>query len=96
MGEIQEIAKEVVNNEKIFNRLIYLYCRWQDEKQYEDFKDYEENLRALIKETFPDLKVYQVTKQPFGFKVAFEDVKLHFRLKQNNTTTSFVVQRVAR
>lgn len=44
-----------------------LYCRWQDEKDYEDINDYFFPLINVAK-TF-DIKDLTMTKRPFGCKI---------------------------
>jgi hypothetical protein len=41
-----------------------LYYRWQDEKEYEDIKDYGEVIKKALPEGFPFL---QMNKRPFSF-----------------------------
>ncbi len=52
-------------NSKVEN-LSYLYSRWQAEKQYEDFLDYEN----AIKKMFSDWNILYVKKNPFSFAIA--------------------------
>lgn len=73
----KEALKKVYGN-KIkphLNYLIYLRERWEDEKDYEDFADYEKAVREKVK-----LNITKITKRPFGF---------HFRL--NNQTLKFKI-----
>jgi hypothetical protein len=42
----------------------YLYARWQDEKEYEDIKDYSKPLEGLAKT--PGVNILRMTKKPFG------------------------------
>lgn len=54
--------KDVIDN---------LYCRWQDEKQYEDIKDYQKPLASfLTKAQATDVKM---NKKPFGFTCKIGD-----------------------
>jgi hypothetical protein len=46
--------------------LVNLYSRWQDEKEYEDFAEYEKVVISRINY----LPITRVTKRPFGFKVS--------------------------
>ena len=45
-----------------------LYCRWQEESQFEDFSTYEGILTAEIPAD-SGWKVVKVTKRPFGIQV---------------------------
>lgn len=47
----------------------YLYARWLDERKYEDFADYEKEMRKI----FPDLNIVKCHKRPFGFTVRLSD-----------------------
>jgi hypothetical protein len=55
---------------KIADHCGYLWARWQDEREYEDFKDYVESIEAKFRTELPAAKVLKVTKRPF--KVDFE------------------------
>lgn len=48
----------------VTDRLSYLYDRWQDEKEYEDFADYIEQMKKLAPEGTRFIKGRQ---SPFGF-----------------------------
>lgn len=63
-------AWEIVNEEKNSDALVYAYERWQDEKEYEDIKDY-----LLFVQGFVPC-AYKMTKRPFGFKAKCEDGEL--------------------
>lgn len=43
----------------------YLYCRWQDEKEYEDIADYAKPIRPLLP---AGMNFRRMTKRPFGFE----------------------------
>jgi len=43
---------------------IYLYERWQDEKEYEDIKDYQKPLDTLA--TKCGIVITKMNKRPFG------------------------------
>lgn len=46
--------------------LVYLYDRWQDEKEYEDINDYSASLITKM----PDgMEFVKMTKRPFGLQV---------------------------
>jgi len=42
----------------------YLYGRWQDEKEYEDIKDYSKPLEGPAKTA--GVNILRMTKKPFG------------------------------
>lgn len=72
-------AAKVVNSklnaliENNSDRLGYLWSRWQDEKEYEDFGTYADEMKKLIPEGF---KFVKATKSPFGFQVQPDDFKI--------------------
>jgi len=45
----------------------YLYDRWQDEKEYEDFKEYADVMKKKVGDAF-----VRATKRPFGFVMKAE------------------------
>lgn len=53
--------------DKVEDMLDYLYERWQDEKEYEDFSDYEKVMRDAVGDGF-----IKATKRPFGFITQIE------------------------
>lgn len=56
-------------NQKLSLRLDYLYDRWQDEREYEDFKDYTAEMKALLLDADPTAKFIKSSKRPFGCTV---------------------------
>ena len=48
----------------IAEHLVYLAMRWNDEKEYEDFNDYEASVQHRLPAGFTMIKM---TKKPFGF-----------------------------
>ncbi len=44
--------------------MMYLYARWQDEKEYEDIAEYGRVLAVKLPEGF---KLIKMSKKPFGF-----------------------------
>lgn len=49
------------------NLLVNLYERWKDEKEYEDFSEYEEVMKKKADE-ISEITFIKATKRPFGFK----------------------------
>jgi len=50
--------------------IAYLYERWNDEREYEDFASYADALRAA---TIDGFKFLRATKRPFGFTFTAND-----------------------
>jgi hypothetical protein len=63
---------KLVQSETLLNQLFYLKDRWNCEKEYEDFKDYEEAMKKAAIKICKDITAFKATKRPFGFK--FKDV----------------------
>jgi len=83
MKENQTIKQMM--DEKVFAdltyRLGYLYSRWQDEKEYEEFSDYVTNLQEFLKNKLPkgsDGTIVKMTKSPFKVIFWFRGIKLFF------------------
>ena len=72
-----------INSEKTAKLLIYLYDRWQDEKKYEDINDY---LQA-IKRNVPN--AYEITGDPFTFKVKCDNGILIVRISEDGESIEF-------
>lgn len=56
-------------------RMSYLYWRWQDEKEYEDFADYAAEMKKLLPADFTFIKG---TKRPFGFTFSIGTDAVYF------------------
>ncbi len=66
--ELSKLKKAIapLSKKSTWDKLDYLYRRWGDEKEYEDFKDYEMVMRRLVQSP---IKFIKATKRPFGFTV---------------------------
>jgi len=85
--EKEQVLKEVdniLNDEKIAGELLCLYDRWQDEKEYEDWADYEKVMKKLINHTF-----VKGTKRPFGFIIKIGESKASFFVKLKGKQVTF-------
>ncbi|MCK5016712.1 MAG: hypothetical protein KAS32_06510 [Candidatus Peribacteraceae bacterium] len=90
---LQESVQRIVNqmdDEGHTNTLITLSARWADEKEHEDFADYEKKM----KEEFSFVKVLKATKRPFGFHAMVDNTKLHFHLKRRGRYSNLAVKYV--
>lgn len=54
-----------------------LFERWQDEKEYEDIKDYREPIQKLLPE---GVVIKHMTRSPFGFRFTFNGKMYYFRI----------------
>jgi hypothetical protein len=62
-----------------------LYCRWQDEKEYEDIKDYGEVIRPKVEKIGG--KFLKMLKRPFGYN--FQLGGATYRIYVNSTTYGY-------
>lgn len=69
---------KVLNNEKAINTFCYLYGRWQDEKEYEDFNDY---IKAMMNFMPNGATLVKGTKRPFGVVINYGGATIHIALK---------------
>lgn len=62
------------------NTLVNLYGRWLDEKEYEDFADYETVMREKFDSIPPEygLRFVKGTKRPFGFIFDWRGKQMQF------------------
>ena len=56
--------------------LIDLYSRWQDEKQYENIKDYQNSLNPIAKQF--GVVITKMTKRPFGCEFTVDGKTFRF------------------
>lgn len=68
---VQSKLNQFINDPVKSDRLGYLWSRWQDEKEYEDFGEYEKVLRTLVPEGFTFVKS---SKRPFGMRVSYSGI----------------------
>jgi hypothetical protein len=83
-------TKNKVNKlmDKMIDTLSYLYGRWQDEKENEDFNDYGTAMTtAFMKHTkalsMTDASIVKATKRPFGFVYDFNGWRVHLSIKSS-------------
>lgn len=70
-------AKEVFD--KIWAQFDYLYSRWQDEFEYEDFADYIAVMKSKLEE-HEGVKFVRALKRPFGCVYTVHDVKYQIKV----------------
>lgn len=74
--------KEILHNGQIFTVFVNLYFRWQDEKKYEDFKDYVDVMAGCLP---VGSKVLGGTKRPLGIKFKYNNQTFHLMFKVKNS-----------
>lgn len=63
-------------------RVSYLFSRWQDEKEYEDFNEYVKVMKQLIEELGG--KFIKGYKRPFGFSYELNGQKFQITINKKN------------
>lgn len=76
--------KKVLNDEKTIRKFEYLYERWQDEKEYEDFNEYAKVMMTFMPK---DAILVKGTKRPFGVVINYGGYNIHIALKR---TTKYI------
>lgn len=87
---------QVCNSDKFQNVVINLFCRWLDEKDYEDINDYAPILVNVVKENNGEpLEMTDIVacKRPFGIKFTTPCDGKRWQLKV--TTRSLGIVRIA-
>jgi hypothetical protein len=59
----------------------YLYERWQDEREYEDFNEYVESMRKKLGDKVTDVKM---TKKPFRVTFVLSGQKCYVQVKRGS------------
>ena len=90
--ELDKHIDAILANSAVAERINYLAERWADEKEFEDFADYEKALKALLAEEFPAATYVGATKRPFGIKYTWPEARGTFRIfrKLNGNKFSMV------
>jgi hypothetical protein len=76
-----------INNIMDDGRLFYLYDRWQDEKEYEDFTDYIEHAKGFIEEF--GLIFVKMTKS-FKIVVRNLDTLVEIKINKSNANVTYI------
>lgn len=81
--EFKSILSSVVNKDELVSLLAYLKSRWSNENVYEAFQEYEESMKNVLKELFPEIKFIKGVKRPFGMIIEIngQEVKVFTKVK---------------
>ena len=84
VNKIIKISEGIYNKYPIDN-FGYLFARWQDEKEFEDFAEYEKVMKKNVGEV-EGVKFVKASKRPFGFtlKITQEDIWVDYRYVINS------------
>lgn len=88
-----EILKQIGANEDFNQKVVSLIERWQCEKEYENWSEYEQVLTQGFNETFKDIKsvkLYKIGKEKFEFyfTLGYFNFRLKFRVTKKYITTT--------
>ncbi len=64
--------------------LEYLFDRWNEEKQYEDFKDYK---KEVVKRLSEGMTLFRMIKKPFEVVVEIDNKKYGIRINKKDVKT---------
>lgn len=73
---MNESSQALINTDKVFKQVsnsqamkncLNLVERWNDEKEYEDIKEYLPAVRRIFEAEFPEANITKIYKKPFGF-----------------------------
>ena len=80
----KELWEHFNKTDTIVNRFMYLYERWQDEREYEDINDYLKEMQKLVPEA------YKISKRPFGITCKCTDgnIRIFCKVKGNYLTVN--------
>ncbi len=88
--------RSLVNDENVLNTFVSLYERWQDEKKYEDFKEYAKVMGNSTSGVLGEITGVKGTKRPFGIKfIAPNNNKFHLFIKTNGMSAWLCLKAVA-
>lgn len=90
-------CNELTANQDLFHHFIYLYERWQDEKEYEDWNDYAKAMKNAV-EAKGDIKINMLgaTHRPFGIRFIYEHylVKLYLKFDRNRVMFTYALRKI--
>lgn len=77
--EEKEFVARTMNS--IMERLCYLYSRWLDEREYEDFAEYAKVMSTMLP---AEMTFGKASKRPFGFTFSMNDKTWQVSLTARN------------
>ena len=78
----------ILNNNDLLNYLYDLKFRWDNEKEFEDWDDYESAMKKFLANMKAECKFICGNKRPFGFRIELDDgakVNIFVKNKGGNT-----------
>lgn len=90
-------CNELTANKDLFHHFIYLYERWQDESEYEDWNDYAKDMKEAV-EIKGNIKIAMLgaIKRPFGIKFFYlgNYIKLYLKFTANKVVFASEIQKL--
>ena len=86
-GDMYQGAVGLIDNIMDDGRLFYLYDRWQDEKEYEDFADYIEQAKNFIVDF--GLVFVKMTKS-FKVTVRHIDTLVEIKITRSGANVTYI------
>ncbi len=73
------MIQQLLNDDELIDHLVYLHGRWEDEKEYEDFKDYSDSIEKNVSQygTF----ITACHSPVFGFMIKMDGITQCVSLK---------------
>jgi len=84
----KSIVMGVFKDRTVQVRLINLYSRWLDEREYEDIREYGDNIKPLIERE--NVRFVKMVKRPFGPVFTVDNCNYHISI----TTKKIQVKQV--
>jgi hypothetical protein len=84
----EKIQQEFVPTEALshaIRHMSYLHMRWQDEGEYEDFREYRKSMRANLP---PGSSLARMTQSPFRVTFTCDGFKFIMTASGNRVTTT--------
>ncbi len=75
-------TEAVFNDEKVVEKICYLFSRWQDEREYEDIAEYGKALEPLF--AAHGAKILRATKKPFGVVAEVDGAQYHYTVNSRS------------
>ncbi len=92
--ETKDTVMSILNDEKTLDTLHNLKMRWADEKEYEDWADYEKVMNNQLGNVKckDDVKFIKGTKRPFGFIIEVKGYKIQISLKTRGNSINLTAK----
>lgn len=85
----KENISKVLNDTNAIRKFSYLYERWQDEKEFEDFNEY---VVAMMKSMPEGSTLIKGSKRPFGVTFKYGGSKVQVALKTSGQYCSLTAK----